>query len=433
MIAITSNRGNDLDKKIVIVGVFLILLFTLFTPISLGYNVKTADKIVLSFLSFNRSNTLYVGGNGPNNYTKIQDAINDAMAGDMIFVFDYSSPYYERLVIDKSISLIGEDRNTTVIDANNYGIVIDIKVDNVIITGFTLINCGKSYSSWDDNVIRVVGCENVVIKDNRISIGIADKGNWVAGILFIGSSNNLIQNNIIFRGEKKIRTSGIEIDYESSYNNVSGNEIYGYNKGIATNGASYNMFYDNYIYNNEWGMQLYGDGNTIINNKISYNSYKGIDLVGWDSIVSENTVTYNGGSGTFCSGIHILGSSSHSITNNHISNNKYVGIWVVGPSINNIISDNDISNNDQIGIYFDDFVYHNIVSRNNLINNGRNAYFIGEFLFSFTNKWSENYWSDTIVHGLFPKIIYGEVYFLLLFPFKFINFDWHPAKEPYEI
>jgi len=38
---------------------------------------------------------LYVGGNGPNNYTKIQDAIDDARDGDTVFVFN--GTYFETL------------------------------------------------------------------------------------------------------------------------------------------------------------------------------------------------------------------------------------------------------------------------------------------------------------------------------------------------
>ena len=37
-------------------------------------------------------NTLYVGGLGPNNYTIIQEAIDNASDGDTIFVYDDSSP-----------------------------------------------------------------------------------------------------------------------------------------------------------------------------------------------------------------------------------------------------------------------------------------------------------------------------------------------------
>ncbi|KAA0009241.1 MAG: hypothetical protein FE036_00850, partial [Thermoplasmata archaeon] len=44
-------------------------------------------------------NILYVGGSGPNNYTKIQDAIDNASNGDTIKV--YNGIYKENVVINK--------------------------------------------------------------------------------------------------------------------------------------------------------------------------------------------------------------------------------------------------------------------------------------------------------------------------------------------
>jgi pectin methylesterase-like acyl-CoA thioesterase len=61
--------------------------------------------------------TLYVGGSGPGNYTKIQDAIDNASDGDTVFV--YSGKYEERdIIVNKSISLIGENKETTIVDGN---------------------------------------------------------------------------------------------------------------------------------------------------------------------------------------------------------------------------------------------------------------------------------------------------------------------------
>jgi hypothetical protein len=45
---------------------------------------------------------LYVGGTGEGNYSRIQDAIDDAVDGDTVFVYDDSSPYYEHIRINKS-------------------------------------------------------------------------------------------------------------------------------------------------------------------------------------------------------------------------------------------------------------------------------------------------------------------------------------------
>ena len=62
-------------------------------------------------------NILYVGGSGPNNYSKIQDAINDAMPGDTIIV--YPGLYIENLYIYKSLKIESKaGANFTIIRAS---------------------------------------------------------------------------------------------------------------------------------------------------------------------------------------------------------------------------------------------------------------------------------------------------------------------------
>src|SRR4030043_326707 len=67
--------------------------------------------------------TLYVGGDGPGNYSEIQEAMNAAHDGDTIYVYNgtYSPIYrdsndkmYPSITLDKSINLIGENRDTTI-------------------------------------------------------------------------------------------------------------------------------------------------------------------------------------------------------------------------------------------------------------------------------------------------------------------------------
>jgi hypothetical protein len=47
--------------------------------------VDTAKKPIMPI---SNGKTLYVGGTGEGNYTKIQDAIEDAVDGDTVFVYD---------------------------------------------------------------------------------------------------------------------------------------------------------------------------------------------------------------------------------------------------------------------------------------------------------------------------------------------------------
>jgi len=62
-------------------------------------------------------NNYYVGGSGPNNYTKIQDAVNDSNDGDTVFV--YNGIYYEHIKIDKDINLIVEEKQKKFLMSND--------------------------------------------------------------------------------------------------------------------------------------------------------------------------------------------------------------------------------------------------------------------------------------------------------------------------
>jgi len=66
----------------------------------------------------------------------------------------------------------------------------------------------------------------------------------------------------------------------------------------------------------------------------------------------------------------------------------------------------------------------NKIYSNNFINNGRSATFR---LLSFFNKWDGNYWGE-------PRTLpYPIIGCLGLFIPSWVNFDWHPASEPYDI
>jgi len=54
-----------------------------------------------------------VGGSGPNNYTSIQAAIDNASDGDTIFV--YSGTYEEQVIVNKSLIIKGENNTATLI------------------------------------------------------------------------------------------------------------------------------------------------------------------------------------------------------------------------------------------------------------------------------------------------------------------------------
>ncbi|HDN68793.1 MAG TPA: hypothetical protein ENG23_04360, partial [Methanomicrobia archaeon] len=68
--------------------------------------------------------TWYVDDDGGQNFTRIQAAVVAASDGDTIFV--YEGYYNEIVTLDKELTVLGENKTTTVIDGNKIKDVVKI-------------------------------------------------------------------------------------------------------------------------------------------------------------------------------------------------------------------------------------------------------------------------------------------------------------------
>ena len=73
-------------------------------------------------------------------YQHIIEGVLNAIDGDIVYVF--SGEYYENIVIDKTITLYGENRSSTVIDGMYGEFIIHTIEDGVTIEQFTIRNSG---------------------------------------------------------------------------------------------------------------------------------------------------------------------------------------------------------------------------------------------------------------------------------------------------
>jgi nitrous oxidase accessory protein len=358
----------------------------------------------------------------------IQALIDNASAGDNIYI--PAGIYYENIIINKSISLVGEDKNTTIIDGGGIGHVVEIcNLLWVNISGFTIQNSRQDYyginaQQWPYFFHHCIISDNKIIKNSR---GIDLQGCY-----------NIIEKNIISNNYG----SGIELNVWSYGNIIDGNTIESNaGDGISLVGSRANKITGNTIESNNKGLRLakgaYSEAknNEIFGNIIS-NNVDGIEQNKGYNTIAYNIITLNKKYG-----IHLVSSVSD-IENNYISNNNF-GIYIETSKCT--ITNNTIDNN-KLGIYLKDG--NSFIQKNNFVNNTIHAGFKNYLDFSIRNSphikymknnWEQNYWgeekeSPKIIHGVIGirlEYILGYIGDRIGFPW--INIDWHPAKEPYDI
>jgi parallel beta-helix repeat protein len=194
--------------------------------------------------------TITVDDSGGANFTTIQAAVDAAQPGDTIFV--YNGTYHEDVLLNKSVTLTGEDRNTTIINGTGTKTVVDITSDWTNVTDFTITNSKEDFIYAG---IRLNKVDNCRILNNNI---------WSneAGIYFAGSAYNEIRNN-----------------------NISSNNAYGLYLEEYQGMSSNNDIINNIISNNSDGIYMISpvteesSNCNIIDNTISENSGGAIKLL----------------------------------------------------------------------------------------------------------------------------------------------------------
>jgi len=377
----------------------IILLFfgvTIAPPLNL-YTVKALDTEESHSLS--RGNWLYVGGSGPGNYTRIQDAIDNAYDWDTVFV--YSGLYEEHIIIRNAIHLIGESKNTTIIRDTNMSdeeILIYLKHSYIMISGFTLW-CEGDMGTIISNVNSGVSITNTMISNNTFKEVSADFGIYLRDCDY----STITQNTFYLNHAKSIYLESADYCF------ITNNHMI----GVGSNG----------------GIDLYLVLRSNISNNSIISSAQGLTLTSSHSNTISNNYFFNNTQAIYLKS----NSQNNSILLNYIDNPLWAirhspvlnGIYLINNNFDTFIEKNFISHC-KIGIIIE-FSHNTVISRNTFMNNTAHARFFNTNFFS--NHWSENYWGRP---RIFPKPILGIKEIDFIYP-GFVEFDWHPAQEPYDI
>jgi parallel beta-helix repeat protein len=428
-------------QSILVIGIIL----SLFTS-GLSFSTLGEGEVI--------SKIIYVDDDGTADYIRIQDAIDNASDGNTIYV--YSGIYNEKIKLYKSIILQGEDKNSTIIDGDGLpNQLIELSSDESIISGFRIQN--GSICIYLDNANNNTITENIIVNKRFEGFRLYRSNNnsiteniiYKAGLNLEESTGNTIENN-------KFESQGItitfnlasEINHWNSHtirnNSINGRPIRYYTNSknidvpndvgqvILANCSSFSL-QNLRISNLSRGIQIGFSTNNIIrgneltdtdlmlgkssSSTISENNFSDADssvylVSSTDNLITENTVENND------IGILLEYSSGNTITRNNILDNRNSGVLIVY-SLGNMIKNNNFIKND-IHARFDNSII-------DLFINSLNSYSLG----SFRNKWSYNYWDDWLRNC--PRPIKGTFDYLYMAQVSMYKFDWHPAKEPYDI
>jgi len=248
------NVMNELKKfrKLLVVGVFLIFINQLpFAGLN-DYSQSTGNNYTSH--SFSGGRTLYVGGDGPNNYSRIRDAINNASDGDTIVIF--YNIYHENITLDKELHIIGIEKNgeKPIIYERKGDFAISIMANNCTLRNLRLIMNASV-------TLKISSSFNLI--ENCYITNPPERGLCGHAIMMTYSNHNRIINNTI---ESK-GGAGVSLRmYGCHGNNFSYNTITGdwcdYDS-LWIIESSNNSFYHNIIR----GMEcMYSDENIFYNN-----------------------------------------------------------------------------------------------------------------------------------------------------------------------
>ena len=316
--------------------------------------------------------TRYVGGGGPGNYTTLYDALIDANPGDTIYV--YNGTYYERITLSIPLTLIGEDRNTTVIHGSESKTIVHVVSDSVNITGFSITKSGTGLGNSGILLDNVQHCNisnnrimytrygvylsysnNNIVTDNYFSL------NYRYAIHMSYSAENVITNNEIV--DDGIYIYGDALNHWTTHtidtsNTVNGKPVYYWKDaigGTVPSGAGQvilanctNVLVENQnVSDGSVGIELgFSSSNTIANNTASSSDRFGLYL----AFSHDNTIVNNTANSSGYTGIYILASNSNNIIGNTASRNLWYNI-AVGSSQSNSVKNNTAWYSDYHGIY----------------------------------------------------------------------------------
>lgn len=337
---------------------------------------KTAAGVVLLLSLFSTASNLNAATLTVSENSSIGETVERATEGDTIVV--KGGVHHERFVVDKPVTLRGEDG--AIIDGDGVGSVITIRAPAVVVRGLTIRNTGDRLSEGDAGIM-IKKAKEIIVENNRFE-------DVLFGVQVRNAPDTVVRNNTFQGKDLEVGRRGdlIRVWYSSGAV-VEKNRVFDgrdvvvwYSKNITVRG--------NEVRNGRYGIHfMYCDDATIEDNHLVGNSVGVYLMYSYRLQLQKNWVISNRGASGY--GIGQKDMYDGLIAHNFVADNR-AGMFMDNST--NIFRHNLIAFNDS-GLLALPSARKNRFDRNSFVDNGEQVAIEGQGSLG-TNRWTGNYWSD---------------------------------------
>ncbi|MEQ9404051.1 MAG: nitrous oxide reductase family maturation protein NosD [Cyclobacteriaceae bacterium] len=311
-------------------------------------------------------------------YKTVAEGFAAANTGDTLII-KAGTYQCKNLILDKSLALIGE--KGAILDGGMAGYVLKIMADSITVSGFKIINSGRSYTK-DFAAIYSFRANYFTIENNEIV-------DPFFGILLEKSKKGIVKNNRVYGTSVRIDDAGNGIHlWHCSEVEITGNEVFKLRDGIYLEFVDNSVIANNHTHDNvRYGLHfMFSNHDRYFQNTFESNGAGVAVMFSKFIVMKENNFIKNWGTASY--GLLLKEIYDAEVVDNNFTENT-IGIFIEGSTRINYTS--NLFEQNGWAIKVSGGCYANLFSANDFIGNSFDVSYDTKMN---DNRFDGNYWSD---------------------------------------